>query len=271
MEPDLRLISFKNIQFQEESDPKRIEKLVSAFTKSGQLKDPPIVAKGLGKKLLQIDGTTRISALKKLGCSHIVCQVVDYKDTSQVFIKSWVHVSKVKKDSFIRRIKKIKGVKTENFRLGLGLTLTGHPLAIASIIFRDGKGLSVIGNSNLVKRVRLIRKVVDQYSQLIKRDHEVSIEGMTQLKDFFARHKDKNVALFFPTFSTQEIFSLMQKGITLPAGITRHIIKGRTLRINYPVEMLKKGISLVNKTKYFNKFLSELDFRFYEESTYMVE
>lgn len=271
MGPDLRLISLDDIQLQENADIKRVEKVVSAMKKGGLLKDPPIVAKGLGKRLIQLDGTTRLSAIKKLGCSHVVVQVVDYNDTSQVIIKSWVHVSKVDREKFLERIKEMKGVQVEKFKLGLGLTLTGHPLAVTSIIFRDGKGLSVVGTLDLVGRVKLMRRVVDLYSQLITRDWEVSIESMTQLKEFFVKHKDQNVALFFPSFSAHEIFSLMKKDIMLPQGITRHIINGRVLRINYPIEMLKEELTLEKKEKYFQQFLEKVNYRFYEESTFMVE
>ena len=271
MEPALKLVPLSSIELQEKAEGGRLERLFEDFKKSQTLKDPPIVAKGLGKKLIQLDGTNRINVLRRLGCSHVVVQTVDYHDTSQVLIKSWVHVSKVNKEVFKRKLKKLKGAKTENFKIGLGVTLTGHPLAAASIIFRDGSGLSIYINSDLVKRVKLIRSVVKLYEELIERDRQVSIESMDQLAEFFGKHKDKNVALFFPSFSSREIYSLMEKGIVLPTGITRHIINGRVLRINYPISMLKKETGLRKKEKYFKDFLSSLNFRFYEESTYVVE
>ena len=271
MEPDLRLVPLSSIELQEEAEGVRLEGLISAFQKSQTLKDPPIVAKGLGKKLIQLDGTNRINVLRKLGCSHVVVQMVDYNDTSQVLIKSWVHVSKVNKAFFIKKLKALKGAKTESFKIGLGVTLTGHPLAAASIIFRDGNGLSLYANSHLFKRVKLMRRVVKLYGELIERDRQVSIESMEQLSAFFAKHKDKNVALFFPSFSSHEIYTLMEKDLVLPTGITRHIINGRVLRINYPISMLKKEVSLRKKERYFKDFLTGLNFRFYEESTFVVE
>lgn len=271
MEPDLRLVPLSSIELQEKADGLRLDHLVEAFKKSQTLKDPPIVAKGLGEKLIQLDGTNRIFVLKKLGCSHVVVQLVDYHDTSQVLIKSWVHVSKVKKDTFIKKLKRLDGAKTESFKIGLGVTLTGHPLAAVSIIFRDGRGLSLYSNSDLFKRIKLMKAVVKLYEQLIERDRQISIESMAQLSEFFGKHKDKNVALFFPSFSSQEIYTLMEKGIILPTGITRHVINGRVLRINYPISMLKKEIKEKEKVSFFKKFLQNLNLRFYEESTYVVE
>lgn len=271
MEPDLRLVPLDSIQLQEETDAARLQRLVEAMQKSGVLKDPPIVAKGLGTKLIQLDGTTRLNALRKLSCSHVVVQFVDYNDTSQVLIKSWVHVSRVNQSNFIKRIKAIKGVATEEFKLGLGLRLTGHPLAAVSIIFRNGWGLSVLSNGDLFAKAATMKRIVNLYAQLITRDREVSLEGMQQLADFFAKHKDKNVALLFPSLSSHDIYSLMKKKIELPQGVTRHIIQSRVLRINYPLAMLKQSVRREEKELYCKKFLSGLNFRLYEESTLVVE
>ncbi len=271
MEPDLRLVPLDSIELQEEPDKKRLDRLVTGIRSSHVVRDPPIVTAGVGKKLMQLDGTTRLSALRRIGCTHAVVQYVDYNDSSQVLIKSWVHVSKVNRNDFIKGIRQIPHVKTESFQIGLGLTLTGHPLATVTIIFNNGKGLSVLGDSDLVQKVLVMKKVVRLYESLIERDREVSIEGRDQLAEFFAKHPDKNVALFFPTFAAHEIYSLLKKGIVLPAGITRHIINGRVLGINYPIAMLAKKIPNEEKQKYFAHLLKTIQLRYYEESTFMVE
>lgn len=214
MEPDLRLVPLATIELQEEPDTKRLDRLVEGMRSSKVVRDPPIVTSGVGKKLMQLDGTTRLSALKRLHCSHALVQYVDYNDSSQVLIKSWVHVSKVNRNDFIKGIQRIPYVKTESFQLGLGLTLTGHPLATVTIIFNNGKGLSVLGDSDLVQKVFMMKKVVSLYESLIERDREVSIEGRGQLAEFFNKHADKNVALFFQPlphmkfthFSKKELF-----------------------------------------------------------------
>ena len=271
MEPDLRLVPLASIELQEEPDRKRLERLIAGIRQSRVVRDPPIVTSGIGKKLMQLDGTTRISTLRRLGCSHVVVQYVDYSDSSQVLIKSWVHVSKVNKRDFVEGIQKIPGVKTESFQLGLGLTLTGHPLATITIIFNSGKGLSILGDSDLVQKVLMLKKVVNLYASLIERDREVTIEGMQHLAEFFEKHPEKNVALFFPSFAAQEIYSLLKKGVVLPAGITRHIINGRVLGINYPIKMLGEDVTDEEKQQFFANFLKTIQLRYYEESTFMAE
>ena len=271
MEPDLRLVSLSDIELQEEPDLKRLRGLIAGMKNSQVLRDPPIVAAGLGKKLIQLDGTTRLSALKAMGHTHAVVQFVNYTDPSQVSIKSWVHVSKVDQATFTHRVKSLPTVKIEDFKLGLGLSLTGHPLAIVTTIFRDGTGFSVINGTSLKQRVKTMQKVVNQYAQLIERDREVSIESMDELRNFFKKHADKNVALFFPEFAAHEIYELMRQGVVLPQGITRHIISGRVLGINYPLEWLGPKKSGLQKQEYFHSFTSQLNLRYYEESSLVSE
>ena len=208
----------------------------------------------MGNKYIQRDGTNRIVTLKKLKCSHAVVQMVDYHDTSQVNIKSWVHTSKVDKDVFVEKLHQIPHIKTESFTLGLGVTLTGHPMASATIIFRDGKGLSVYTESDLFKKVQLLTDVVNLYKKLIKRNAQISIESMSDLTLFFAQRKEMNVGLFFPTFSSQQIYGLIEKKMTLPPGVTRHIINGRILGINYPTPMLHRKISTKKKYIFLRSF-----------------
>ena len=107
MEPKLELIPLSAIDLQEKPDGQRLKSLASGMEKSQVLRDPPIVARGLRGKLIQLDGTTRLMALKSLGCTHTVAQVVDYNDPSQVLIKSWVHVSKVDKKKFLKSLKQL--------------------------------------------------------------------------------------------------------------------------------------------------------------------
>lgn len=271
MEPDIRLVPLRLIQLQEDTDRSRLDRLVARMQASGVLKDPPVVAKGLGRKLIQLDGTTRISALRALSCTHAVVQFVDYSDTSQVLIKSWVHVSKVNRALFLRRLRAFPKIKTEEFKLGLGLRLASHPHSAVTIIFRNGWGLSILSDSDLFHKVRIMRKVVELYAALITRDHEVSIEGMEQLGDFFAKHKDNNVALFFPSFAAHEIYTLMKHNVELPQGITRHIVNGRVLRINYPIEKLKRTVPMREKESYFRSFFADINLRYYEEPTLIVE
>ncbi len=272
MKPDLHMVPLSDIDIQEEGDTGRIERLAAGMATSGVVRDPPIVASGLnGKKFIQLDGVTRLSVLRRLGASHAVVQYVDYMDSSQVLIKSWVHVSRVNRAAFVRRVRSLQGVTIEEFKLGLGLTLTGHPLAAVTIIFRNGRGFSVIGNGTLAEKVRTMKRVVDLYASLIERNREESIESMHDLEEFFAGHPEKNVALFFPSFAAHEIYSLMKQGFTLPQGVTRHIIHSRILGINYPIKMLHKDTPMSEKNAFFENFLTNLQLRFYEESTLVVE
>lgn len=269
--PDIQLIPLSDVELQEEADDRRLDRLIAALEKSKTLTEPPILAQGIGKKYMQLDGTNRISSLRKMKCDYVVAQVVNYLDDNQVYIKSWVHTSKVNEDDFLSKLKQIPGAETEEFKIGLGVTLTGHPMASATVIFKNGNGMSVFTDKGMIERVKLLNAVVDLYKKLIKRDTNLSIESMSDLSTFFTRHEKMNVGLFFPKFSSNDIYALMKAGITLPAGVTRHIINGRVIGLDYPIEKLKKDIPTKEKKKFFKDFIKSKKLRFYEESVYVAE
>lgn len=271
MKPDLRLLLLSSIEHQEFGDPPRVARLVEQLKKSGVVYDPIIVTRGIHRAYMQIDGITRICALKELGCSHIVAQYVDYLDPAQVAIKSWAHVSRVNQSLFLQKIKQRFAGKTESFKLGLGVTLVGHPLAAATVIFRNGKGLSITSGGDIVKAANVTNQMVQLYGSFIERDHQVTIDSMAQLSEFFNNHPTTNVALFFSNYQPSELYKLMRLHMSLPQGLTRHIIAGRVLGIRYPIDQLMKSVPIREKEKAFTVFKKNMRLRFYEESVHMVE
>ena len=81
--------------------------------------------------------------------------------------------------------------------------------------------------------------------------------------------------VIFPQYDASEVLELAQEGELLPAGLTRHLIQGRALRINYPLSELKSGESLDEKnarlTAWLVKKLATKEVRFYGETTYLFD
>jgi hypothetical protein len=80
----------------------------------------------------------------------------------------------------------------------------------------------------------------------------------------------------FPHFQRAEILELAQCGAKLPAGITRHVIPWRALRINVPLErMADTTQDAETKTRWLLGWLKEKviarKVRFYEESTVLFD
>jgi hypothetical protein len=68
---------------------------------------------------------------------------------------------------------------------------------------------------------------------------------------------------------------LAQTGSVLPAGITRHIIPGRALRVNAPLALLRGPQPLTEKQAWLDTWLherrAERGVRYYAEPTFLFD
>jgi hypothetical protein len=64
--------------------------MVERFERDQLLKNPPIVVESSGKYIL-LDGATRITALKRVGCRDAVVQIVEY-DAPGLVLETWNHM-----------------------------------------------------------------------------------------------------------------------------------------------------------------------------------
>ena len=79
------------------------------------------------------------------------------------------------------------------------------------------------------------------------------------------------VVVVYPNYTKRDIVALSQAGAMLPAGITRHVIPGRALRINAPLD----GATLEQKQAWLTGWLREREVghgvRFYAEPTFLFD
>jgi hypothetical protein len=80
----------------------------------------------------------------------------------------------------------------------------------------------------------------------------------------------------FPRFDPAEVIDLASPGEYLPAGITRHLIRWRALRVNVPVAMCedtKQSLDAKNAwvRAWTEERLTKREVRFYEEPTVLYD
>src|SRR5436305_801067 len=79
--------------------------------------------------------------------------------------------------------------------------------------------------------------------------------------------------VIFPEFRKEEILSLAARNARLPAGITRHLIPGRVLRLNAPLAWLAGRETTATKQRYLDAAVAqrwrEHGVRYYAEPTYL--
>ncbi len=97
-----------------------------------------------------------------------------------------------------------------------------------------------------------------------------------QIADLLALYDDVTALIRFPSYVPEEIMHLADNGYKLPTGITRHIIHGRALRVNVPLDLLmdekrtteEKNEWLRNWSK---QKLARREIRYYQESTFLFD
>jgi hypothetical protein len=80
----------------------------------------------------------------------------------------------------------------------------------------------------------------------------------------------------FPHYEPAEILVAARDGVHLPPGITRHIIRGRAMRLNYPLDALQdNGDSLEVKNLQLQAWIQERSaakrVRYYAEPTFLFD
>lgn len=269
--PDLRVVPLADLVPHELQDSQRAVPLAKRLPEEGTLLNPPIITP-LGmddNRFMILDGTNRVVAFELLKIPHILVQVVPYSPP-HTELHTWYHViSHMPADIFKRRIADLphlKGVNSDAFH---ARAMLARRAILAYYILPNGEVEALQGGGlDLHKHNRLLQAVVDSYihdSQL----NRTNIDNLNQLLDLYP---DMTAIMIFPHYEPVEVLDLAQHGLRVPPGITRHLIHGRALRVNYPLDRLTSHASLEAKNLELKQWLQQRfeqkRVRYYAESTY---
>lgn len=272
--PDLRIVPTKSIIPHELEDVSRAEPLIRRLPQDGVLRNPPIVTEmnNAAGKYVILDGTNRVMALDALNYEHALVQVVQYEEPF-VELHTWNHVV-VGMDS--------KAIEQQYLALpGLEVRVedTFHARAslarraiLAYVLLPDGKVLSLAGGGlDAIERTRLLQKIVDVYLNS-GHLHRTNLDRLDKITPIYP---NLSAAIIFPHYEPVEILELAESGLPVPTGITRHVIHGRVLRMNYPLSLLAADKSLEKKNSDLADWVREQfarkSVRYYAESTYVFD
>ena len=132
--------------------------------------------------------------------------------------------------------------------------------------------VTLCGDRALQEQNALLNSVVDLYRDRAP-FYRVARDSLSEAR---ARFRDVTALLVFPRFHPDEILDIATSGARLPAGITRHVIPGRALRVNVPLEVLSDpDRSLDEKNRWLKTWIedrvAQKNVRFYEESTVLFD
>ncbi len=271
--PDLRIVPISALVPHEEHDAQRSEPLIQRIQETGIWLNPPVVAELDGRRYVILDGANRHYALSQLGYDHILVQVIDY-ESEAVRLETWHHVvGGLSWFEFLRQIREIEELTLDSADLLSARAALARREVLAYTVLSDHRAYTLSANVHtMVARTAILQRVVDTY-----KERGVLNRINTDALSVAQRIYPSAVAIVvFPHYEPVEIIVAARDGVRLPPGISRHIIHGRALRINYPLEALRdNGESLEEKNRRLKEWIQERmaqkRVRYYAESTYLFD
>jgi len=270
--PTLQFVATGDLVLHEQHDASRTAPLAERLRNDGMLKNPPVVAPIPGEgRFVVLDGANRSTALARLRVPHVVVQVVDYEDPELV-LDSWHHlVAEIQRDEFAAAIQSVPGIKFDKADLLSARAALARRHALAYLVCPNADVFIAYGEGDLHGRAGLLNALVDVY-RYRSRIYRVSTDQLEHLKPYY---RDIAALVVFPRYVPAEIIELARSGAKLPAGITRHVIPRRALRLNIPLDKMTEDKSLSEKNDWLAAWtrekLADREIRFYEESTWLFD
>jgi hypothetical protein len=274
--PQLVLAPSGSIRFHEHPERKRTMDLVQRLRDEKLLRNPPIVASVRPGEYVLLDGANRVSAFRELGYSHIPVQLVDYGDP-EVALKGWHHLLLEGRSLNLREIYEaipgitLRQIDHDDLTAQLELRRT-----FAVLVDETTKcwGLSSeqgAGPSDLAGWMQVLEQVVSAYEGKTRLER-IKLADHSNLPDVFETMEHQLV--LYPALTKVELLQLVDAGVMIPTGISRHNIPGRALGLNLGLAFLTELDSDAAKERHLRDYVDDLEvrgrIRFYEESAFIM-
>jgi len=263
-QPDLRIVLTETLHPHEEHDSQRSKPLIERLAHETVVINPPIVAPMGTSQFLVLDGANRFHSLSHLGYPHILVQVAPY-ESGYVELKTWRHlVCDWQRDTFIEHIKKLGDIQILNGQ---------HSSAIAHILFPDNTIVALMSPvENTHERNAALRQIVRVYQE----NATLQRTALAEPSDLWLLHPTAIAIVEFPHYEPADIIAAARYNAYLPPGISRHIIHGRALKVNYPLALLRDETTpLAEKNERLQQWVQEKlahrQVRYYAESSYLFD
>lgn len=259
--PDLRIVPIENLLPHEEHDSQRSDALVEKIKQADVMINPPIVAPINTSQYVILDGANRCYTFKHLDFPHILAQVVSY-ESGYVELNTWNHiVSDWDLGEFIDQLKHLEGIEIHDDQ---------DASALAHVILQDGQVLSlraIVQSTH--ERNALLRKFVAIY----QRHARLYRTAINEPAEIWVLYPQAMALILFPEYTPSDIIAAAKYQAFLPPGISRHIIHGRALKVNYPLNaLLNEDYTLLEKNQHLQYWvqekLAQRQVRYYAEATY---
>jgi hypothetical protein len=272
--PDLRFVAIAALLPHEQHDQQRSLPLMEKLREQGVLKNPPIVTPlpSDPERFVVLDGANRVTAAGAAGLPHLVVQVVSYEDP-QIRLSTWHHaLIGFSFDELRAALDDVPGLRRAEADVRHARAVLARREAIAFVSHAPDVAVTLDAPGDLHERNALLNAVVDAY-RTRSRFLRVTTDAFAEAR---AIDPEVTALVVFPHFEPAEVLELATSGARLPAGITRHLVPRRALRVNVPLDRLAdRDRSLEEKNAWLGEWLSEKlaqrQVRVYEESTVLFD
>ncbi|MDI6808859.1 MAG: hypothetical protein QME66_07760 [Candidatus Eisenbacteria bacterium] len=267
--PRLRIMPIGEILFHEEPDIERVAKLIDKFSADGVLKNPPVVAiVDKNPRRILLDGTNRITALRKLMVPDVLVQEIDLSD-ERLTISEWHHaIEHLTKNEILAQADGLAGTSRQELKEE---GMLDDPDFLCRMIFTDGTAAGLFGTGDIFRKVDFLKRFTDLYHKLAYMDR-VSYTDPAGLKE---NYPDFSALVSFRQFTKAEIVGLADAGKRMPSGITRVLLPKRALNFNLHMNVLKSELSAKEKNEWLKETVRQKiltkSIRFYREPTFSFD
>jgi hypothetical protein len=262
--PDLRIVLTETLHPHEEHDSQRALPLIERLQHETTIINPPVVAPMGASQYVILDGANRYHAFSHLNYPHILVQVASY-ESGLVELKSWRHIiCDWDIDLFIQHLSHLPSIKIFEGQ---------NAQAVAHLLCKDGRIIALLAPvSNTHERNAVLREIVSIYQQ----NAILHRTALNEPDDIWPLHPDGNALVVFPDYTSEDIIAAAKHHAYLPPGISRHIIQGRALKVNYSLDTLRDtSTNLSEKNQqlleWMQQKLARRQVRYYAEATYQFD
>jgi L-serine kinase (ATP) / ParB family transcriptional regulator, heme-responsive regulator len=261
--PDLQIVEIDNVLPHEKNDIQRSQPLIERIRDAPFFTNPPVVASIPDNRFVLMDGANRHNSLKHLGFKHILVQVADY-NTEFIELGVWQHiVSDWESNHFVQQLERIDGIEIRG---------GWDSKAVAQVLLREGPVYGIHAKiDSIIERNFTLCQVVETYH------HNATLyrTPLTDPTQIWSLYPSAVALVMFPTYEPQNIIDAATNQAYLPPGVSRHIIHGRALKLNYPMEKLREDLPLEQKNKDLQQWVrakfANRSIRYYAEATYQFD
>jgi hypothetical protein len=262
--PDLRVVPTISLKPHEEHDSQRSAPLIESIKAAHYMINPPLVAPmGAGDYVI-LDGANRAYCFAALDYPHILVQVASY-ESGLVELDNWQHVvGGWSIDAFLQRLRDLPEITVSD---------DARDDALAHLYLRDGRIVSIVAAvKSLHDQNAALRQVVAVYQQNAAL-HRTTI---TDTEEVWSLYPDAIALIIFRRYTPQDIITAARDYAYLPPGISRHIVNGRAIRVNYPLDYLRDTSQDVHEKnailrRWMQEKLASRQIRYYAEGTYQFD